>query len=123
MHVEFWDWPVAVPTVTFRAERSILTIRASAEKYISVAPESMMPLACGCWLLCRLYVLCRLDVRVGIKLALYFKSLLLEVLKLCFKSSLLDVLKLSMPSVPHRHKALLQSGGPLSLFLISSKQY
>ena len=30
--VEFWDWPVAVPTVTFGAERSILTIGASAEK-------------------------------------------------------------------------------------------
>ena len=29
--VEFWDWPVSVPTVTFGAERSILTIGASAE--------------------------------------------------------------------------------------------
>ena len=30
--VEFWDRPVAVPTVNFGAERSILTIGASAEK-------------------------------------------------------------------------------------------
>ena len=45
--VEFWDWPVAVPTVTFGAERSILAIGASAENYIFVAPESMMPVACG----------------------------------------------------------------------------
>ena len=29
--VEFLDWPVAVPTVTFGAERSILTIGASEE--------------------------------------------------------------------------------------------
>ena len=29
--VEFWDWPVAVPTVTFGAERSMLTMGASAE--------------------------------------------------------------------------------------------
>ena len=30
--VEFCDWPVYVPTVNFGAERSILTIGASAEK-------------------------------------------------------------------------------------------
>ena len=30
--VEFWDWPVAVRTVTFRAERSMLTMGASVEK-------------------------------------------------------------------------------------------
>ena len=30
--VEFCDWTVAVPTVTFEAEQSILTIGASAEK-------------------------------------------------------------------------------------------
>ena len=30
--VEFWDWPVAVPTVNFGAERSMLTMGASAEK-------------------------------------------------------------------------------------------
>ena len=29
---EFCDWPVAVPTVTFGAERSMLTMGASAEK-------------------------------------------------------------------------------------------
>ena len=27
-----WDWPVAIPTVTFGAERSTLTMGASAEK-------------------------------------------------------------------------------------------
>ena len=30
--VDFWDWPVAVPTVNFGAERSTLTMGASAEK-------------------------------------------------------------------------------------------
>ena len=30
--VESWVWPVAVPTVTFGAVRSMLTIGASAEK-------------------------------------------------------------------------------------------
>ena len=30
--VEFWYWPVAVQTVTFGAERLILTIGASAEE-------------------------------------------------------------------------------------------
>ena len=83
----------------------------------------MMPVACGCCLLCRLDVFCRLEVRVVLKLALCFKSSLLEVLKLCFKSSLPYMLKLIMPSVPHCHKALLQPGGNLYLFLISSKKY
>ena len=45
--VDFWDRPVAVPTFTFGAERSMLTMGASAEKWISVAPESTMPVACG----------------------------------------------------------------------------
>ena len=69
-----------------------------------------MPVTCGRLLLCRIDVLCRLDVRVGLKLAL------------CFRSSLLEVLKFFMLPIPHRHKALLQPGGRLSLFLISSKQ-
>ena len=30
--VNFWDWPVAVPTVNFGAERLTLTMGASAEK-------------------------------------------------------------------------------------------
>ena len=30
--VDCWDWPVTVPTVTFGAERSTLTMRASSEK-------------------------------------------------------------------------------------------
>ena len=30
--VDCWDWPVAVPTVTFGAEQSTLTMGASAEK-------------------------------------------------------------------------------------------
>ena len=38
--VDCWDWPVAVPTVTFGAERLMLTMGESPEKYISVAPES-----------------------------------------------------------------------------------
>ena len=35
--------PVAVPTLTVWAERSMLTMGASAAKYMSVAPESTMP--------------------------------------------------------------------------------
>ena len=50
--MDCWDWPVAVLTVTFGAERLMLTMGASLEKYISVAPESTMPVACGFWLLC-----------------------------------------------------------------------
>ena len=30
--VDFWDWPVAVPTVTFGSERYMLTMGASTEK-------------------------------------------------------------------------------------------
>ena len=55
---------MAVPTVTFGAEQSTLTMGASAEKYISVAPESTMPVACGFWLLCTTVF------RVGLKLSL-----------------------------------------------------
>ena len=63
-----------------------------------------MPVACGLWLLCRIVF------RVVIKLAL------------CCKSSLLEVLNLLMLPVQHRHKAILQPGGRLSLFFRSSKQ-
>ena len=38
--------PVDVPTVTLGASRSMLTMGASAEKYMSVAPESTIPVAC-----------------------------------------------------------------------------
>ena len=44
--VQSCDWPVAVPTVTFGPEQSVFTMGASAEKKISVAPESIMPVAC-----------------------------------------------------------------------------
>ena len=100
-----WDWPVDVPTDIFGAERSTLNMGVYAERYISVASELTMPVACGLWLLC---LLCRLVFRVGLKLAL------------CCKSSLLEVLNLFMLPVPHRQKALIQPGGHLSLFLISS---
>ena len=63
-----------------------------------------MPVACGLWLLCRLFF------RVGLKL------------ELCCKSSLLEVLELLRLPVPHRHKALLQPGGRLSLFFRSSNK-
>ena len=46
MSVEYWYWPVAVPTVTLGEKRSMLTMRASAEKWIYVAPESVMPVVC-----------------------------------------------------------------------------
>ena len=45
--VQYCYWTVAVPTVTFGSERSMLTMGESAEKYISIAPESIMPVACG----------------------------------------------------------------------------
>ena len=35
--------PVAVPTLTVGTERSVLTMGESAAKYMSVAPESTMP--------------------------------------------------------------------------------
>ena len=43
--VDFWVCPVAVPTLNFGAERSMLTIGASAEKQMYVDPESTMPVA------------------------------------------------------------------------------
>ena len=52
--MECWFRPVAVPTMTFGAVRSKLTTWASVEKYMSVAPESTIPLAfvgsARCWL-------------------------------------------------------------------------
>ena len=93
--------PVDVPTFTLGAERSMMTMGASSEKYISVSPESIMPVAC-------MVDLYWLDVKVRLKLAV------------CVKGSLLDVLNLLLPSVPHRHKSLLQPGGRLSLFFAIS---
>ena len=98
------DCPVAVPTLTFGAERLTLTMGASAEKEISVAPESTMPVACAFWLLCTIYF------RVGLKIELCCDILLLELLKL----------RLIMIPVPHYHNALLQPGVRLSLFFSSS---
>ena len=46
MPAELCFFPVAVPTVTLGAARSMLTMGASAEKYMSVAPESTMPVSC-----------------------------------------------------------------------------
>ena len=63
-----------------------------------------MLVACGLWLLCTIVF------RVGLKLAL------------CCNIVLLESLKLIMLPVPHRHKALLQPGGGLSLFFRSSWQ-
>ena len=49
--VDCCDWPVAVPTLNFGAERLTLTMGASAEKQMSVAPESTMPVASMFWLM------------------------------------------------------------------------
>ena len=46
MPAELYLCTVAVPTVTLGAARSMLTIGVSAEKYMSEAPESTMPVAC-----------------------------------------------------------------------------
>ena len=50
------DWPVAVPILTFGAKRSTLTMGASAEKYMSVDPESTIPVAGMFWLLCTIFL-------------------------------------------------------------------
>ena len=61
--VDCWVFPVAVPTLTFGAERSMLTIGASVEKYMSVAPEFTMNVAVVSGLIGK-------DMsRVGLKLA------------------------------------------------------
>ena len=49
--VDCCDWPVAVPTLNFGAERLTLTMGESAEKQMSVAPESTMPVASMFWLM------------------------------------------------------------------------
>ena len=41
--LDCWVFPIAVPTLAFRAERSMLTIGALVEKYMSAAPDSTMP--------------------------------------------------------------------------------
>ena len=81
----------------------MLTMGASAEKYISLAPESIVPVACKedlYWLV----------VKAVLKLAVLVNGLLL------------DFLKLLVFSIPHRHKTLLQPGGGLSLFFANSQQ-
>ena len=93
--------PVAVPTVTLGAERSMFTMGASAEKYMSVAPEYIIPVAC-------MEDLYWIVVKAGLKLTVLVNG------------SLLDLLKLLVLFVPHRHKALLQPGGRLSLFFANS---
>ena len=62
--VDFCDWPVAVPTLTFGAEKLTLNMGAYEENYMSVAPESTMPVAGMFWLLGNGMS------RVGLKLAL-----------------------------------------------------
>ena len=61
--VDCWVFPVALPTLNFGAERSMLTIRASVEKWMSIAPESTMPVAFVSGLLGKYLS------RVGLKLA------------------------------------------------------
>ena len=57
--------------MTFGSEWSMFTMGEYAEKYIYVAPESTMPVACGLW------ILCTIVFRVGLKLALCCKISLL----------------------------------------------
>ena len=69
---------------------------------MSVSPESIMPVAC------------KEDV---------YGLVVMEILKLSVLVHwYLDFLKLKLCvlTVPHRHKALLQPGGRLSLFLANS---
>ena len=92
--VELCVCPVFVPTVTLGAVRSMLTMGASGEKYISVALESTIPVTCKE----DVFVLV---VMTGLKL-------------LVLVNGSLDILKtLFVLNVPHRHKALRQPGGRL----------
>ena len=69
---------VDVPTVTLGVERSMLNMGASAEKLMSVAPESIMPVACK-------EDVYGLVVMAGLKLAvLVLCSLDFIKIKLCF---------------------------------------
>ena len=67
---------------------------------MSVAPESIIPVACK-------EDVYGIFVMAGIKLAVLVNGSL-------------DFLKLFVLTVPHHHKALLQPGGRLSLFLANS---
>ena len=112
--VDFCFCPVAVPTLTFGVARYVLTTGSSMEKYMSVAPDSTMPVAfVGSTICCRVWLYglifnVRLDMsRVVLKLAQGVKSVLLDLLIFL--------------TVPHRHNELFQPGGRLSLFFTSSK--
>ena len=101
MPAELCFCPVAVPTVTLGAARSMLTMGALAEKYMSVAPESTMTVACK-EDICLLVVMARLKLELLVNGSLDFLKTLLVL------------------TVPHRHKALRQPWGRLSLFLTNS---
>ena len=79
----------------------MLTMGVSEEKYMSVDPESTMPVTCK-------EDVCFLVVMAGIKLAVLVNGYL-DFLK-----------KIPVLTVSHRHKALHQPGGRLSLFLTNS---
>ena len=75
MPAELFFCPVAVPTVTLGGARSMLTMGVSTEKYVSVALESTMPVACK-------EGVCFLVVIAGLKLAVLVNgSLDLDFLK------------------------------------------
>ena len=101
MPAELCFCPVALPTVTLGAAWSMLTMGASAEKYMSVSPESTMPVACK-------ENVFFLVVMAGLKLAVLV-NVYLDFLK-----------KLLVLTVPHRHNALRQPGGGFSLLLTNS---
>ena len=52
MAEERWTWPVAVPTTMWGAHGSLLLTGASGAKYITVAPESTMPVLSGVSCVC-----------------------------------------------------------------------
>ena len=79
----------------------MLTMDALVEKYMSVAPESTMLVACK-------EDVCLLGLIAGLKVALLVNGFL-DSLK-----------KLLLLTVPHRHKALRQFGARLYLFLTNS---
>ena len=79
----------------------MLTMGALAEKYMSVAPESTMLVACK-------EDVCLLVVMAGLKVAVLVNGSL-DFLK-----------KILLLTVPHRHKALRQFGARLYLFLTNS---
>ena len=121
-------YPVDVPTATLGAARSMLNTGASTEKYMSVAPESTMPVVLfwsarlqSLWVQLSVNLLMSgkgecgyVELRVGLKLAVVVINISMRVSLDSFFAALL--------TVPHRHNPIFQLGGRLYLLFARSKQ-